>query len=1181
MLQLAIELRASAVLIARDRVKSENLLPGYDFNFTVRFDQCTEVLAAGYVVELIRDYNMDAIIGPTCSYPAVVSAINGAFYNTPNFLWGLATTSVLDNAIRFPTTGMMSVNSLSLGIAIRLVMTALSWNQFAFVYSNVGDTEKCEVMKSDIQTAIGMTDDVTISALYTMNDVTPDTVIRTLTNVSSRARIVVVCLAETIGQKRTFILAAKDGGFLTDEYVYIFADTKSKGYTIPLGGGKERALWLDVKNTNDGRDEEAKKAFGQTLVISDHMGSGAITEDYKNFSQLVVSRMKDAPFFCTDECKGDQYSAINRPVSSTFFFCTFLKGDNEVRGRVGIVIVSRPSDNSIALPVSGTELSFVSLDMYAATCATKFMAIWTALAFIIRATNKKHTSLSIPPDYSSAHQQLFHTTPEYSDETPELREHQFYAGQLHDAFYMYAKALNITLQIDPDGYRNGSLMFDNIMMKFQGVSGPVDISPNGTRKPVFYLDGLDSSGVQVLYGTVAVDGYKGVFKPLYTNEALLWWARGGVRPLAVPKCGFSGNQCPLNFTEVYLVWVIVGSIAIMAVIFLIILGICYMIQLKKKETERLNQMWRIPFVSLESIVHKKGEHSHRSLQSSTGSNSTKFTVENVMEKRNFTFYIYQKEYVAAMKHEARVQLESHDFLELRKLREMENDNVNRFLGLCLDGPQLLSIWKHCSRGSLNDVITKGSATMDNVFVFSLIRDIAFGLAFIHQSFLEYHGFLTAKCCVVDDRWQAKVSCYGLRKIRVYDKRLPQDLLWTAPELLRKDDSGGSKEADIYSFGIICAQLVTKTSAWDIDNRKEDASEILYLVKKGGHMQERPSLTVKDGEEANPALLHLIRDCWTERPSERPDINMVKSNLKSMNTNRKGNLMDYVFNMLEQYASTLEGEVEDRTRQLAEEQKKSDILLYRMLPRQVAEKLKLGQSVEPETFDSVTVFFSDVVSFTTLAAKCNPMQVVGLLNDLYTIFDGIIDAHDVYKVETIGDGYLCVSGLPHRNGKQHIKEICSMSLGFIDSLKSFRIPHLPQQGVNLRIGMHTGSVVTGVVGLTMPRYCLFGDTVNTASRMESNGKPGKIHMSAEAVRLVMEVGGFEVESRGEVIIKGKGVMETYWLLGRTGEVRRSSIPRVKSPVKEQVQTITNVEPIPSEGIYQEYKNNGSKIRAEDD
>lgn len=194
-----------------------------------------------------------------------------------------------------------------------------------------------------------------------------------------------------------------------------------------------------------------------------------------------------------------------------------------------------------------------------------------------------------------------------------------------------------------------------------------------------------------------------------------------------------------------------------------------------------------------------------------------------------------------------------------------------------------------------------------------------------------------------------------------------------------------------------------------------------------------------------------------------------------------------FSVLEQYANNLEQEVDARTKELAEEKKKSDILLYRMLPRTVADKLKLGQGVEPETFESVTIFFSDVVSFTTLASRCTPLQVVNLLNDLYSTFDTTIDEHNCYKVETIGDGYLCVSGLPTRNGNMHARDIAEMAFGFLRAIKTFRIPHLPSERINIRIGIHTGSCVAGVVGLTMPRYCLFGDTVNTASRMESNGK----------------------------------------------------------------------------------------------
>ncbi|PAV61373.1 hypothetical protein WR25_26380 [Diploscapter pachys] len=214
----------------------------------------------------------------------------------------------------------------------------------------------------------------------------------------------------------------------------------------------------------------------------------------------------------------------------------------------------------------------------------------------------------------------------------------------------------------------------------------------------------------------------------------------------------------------------------------------------------------------------------------------------------------------------------------------------------------------------------------------------------------------------------------------------------------------------------------------------------------------------------------------------------------------------------------------------------------MLPRQVAERLKLGQAVEPESFDNVTVFFSDIVKFTQLAMKSTPFEVVSLLNDLYSRFDTLIEEHNVYKVESIGDGYLCVSGLPDRNGTQHVKEIADLSLGFMDCVKQFKIPHLSREKIELRIGINSGACVAGVVGLSMPRYCLFGDTVNTAT--------SHIHMSSAAHSLLIREfsGQYETQSRGDVIIKGKGVMETFWLLSRVRQDERES----RSPLESALQ-----------------------------
>ncbi|CAN0050410.1 unnamed protein product [Lampetra planeri] len=206
----------------------------------------------------------------------------------------------------------------------------------------------------------------------------------------------------------------------------------------------------------------------------------------------------------------------------------------------------------------------------------------------------------------------------------------------------------------------------------------------------------------------------------------------------------------------------------------------------------------------------------------------------------------------------------------------------------------------------------------------------------------------------------------------------------------------------------------------------------------------------------------------------------------------------------------------------------------MLPRAVAAQLRASHHVQAESFDKVTIFFSDVVRFTEIAARCSPLQVVELLNALYMCFDRRIEAYDVYKVETIGDAYMVASGLPERNGDVHAHEIARMALDLVAAVRQVNTDGLRLNGtlqpLQLRAGIHTGPCVAGVVGYKMPRYCLFGDTVNTASRMETTSLPQKIHISSATYAELSRDEAYIMEPRGEIQVKGKGVMKTYWLLG---------------------------------------------------
>ncbi|XP_055327160.1 uncharacterized protein LOC129580592 [Paramacrobiotus metropolitanus] len=252
------------------------------------------------------------------------------------------------------------------------------------------------------------------------------------------------------------------------------------------------------------------------------------------------------------------------------------------------------------------------------------------------------------------------------------------------------------------------------------------------------------------------------------------------------------------------------------------------------------------------------------------------------------------------------------------------------------------------------------------------------------------------------------------------------------------------------------------------------------------------------------------------------------------------LLNHITSQIHGFAQILQTKNEEVMR----EKKRTETVLNQLMPRQIAEKIKMGQPIYPESFDQVTIFFSDIVSFTDLSAASTPLQVVDTLNKLYTIMDNRIEAYDVYKVETIGDAYLCVSGLPERNGNKHSFEIASMALELIPDVSGIVLPHKPEYRLRIRIGIHTGPCVAGVIGNKMPRYCVFGDTVNTASRMESNGEGLRIHCSQSSYDAITFFGVFELEKRGEIPIKGKGLMTTYWLVGRKETKRKLFGPEVQ-------------------------------------
>ncbi|XP_031441391.1 atrial natriuretic peptide receptor 1-like [Clupea harengus] len=468
--------------------------------------------------------------------------------------------------------------------------------------------------------------------------------------------------------------------------------------------------------------------------------------------------------------------------------------------------------------------------------------------------------------------------------------------------------------------------------------------------------------------------------------------------------------------------------------------------------------------------------------------------------------------------------------EVKQVRELDHPNLCKFYGGCVEIPNVAIVTEYCPKGSLNDVLLNEDIPLNWGFRFSFATDIARGISYLHQHRI-CHGRLKSSNCVIDDRWVCKITDYGLWSYRredaaepltVYQQRLRE--VYQAPENFHTHShTEPSFTGDVFSYSIILLEIATRSDPVPVDESPQESAWCPPL----------PELISGKTDSTCPCpadYVELIRRCRAHNPIQRPTFEQIKKFVHRINPN-KVSPVDMMMNLMEKYSKHLEVLVAERTQDLMHEKQKTDRLLYSMLPRQVADDLRQGKSAAAQSYVSATVFFSDIVGFTQLSSSSTPYQVVDFLNKLYTTFDDIIDVYDVYKVETIGDAYMVVSGLPIENGIRHAAEIASMALDLVSVCRSFRIPHKPNSQLEIRAGIHSGPVVAGVVGTKMPRYCLFGDTVNTSSRMESTSEAMKIQCSSSVYYLLEEIGGYLLHCRGVLQVKGKGDMVTYWLDGK--------------------------------------------------
>jgi class 3 adenylate cyclase len=465
-------------------------------------------------------------------------------------------------------------------------------------------------------------------------------------------------------------------------------------------------------------------------------------------------------------------------------------------------------------------------------------------------------------------------------------------------------------------------------------------------------------------------------------------------------------------------------------------------------------------------------------------------------------------------------------------------------GLCL-AMELMEL------GSLWDLLHSRVFAIDAELALQTLQSVARGLRFLHGAVPPLlHTDLKSPNVLLDRHFTAKLS-----DVCPPDRAGGQPLgtlAWMAPECLR--GFSNTTASDIYSFGVIVHEVLTLRPPYECDTPGDQ----LAAIECG-----RGSLLLPAGCSAEMAA--IMRECLRPDPVHRPPATEVdrriatweaaavlrtsssssssSSSLRSIHVPSGEGLRRWCNPRIDAERCPMHESLpanacdsvvnpQHEAQRGPDQSHATDRLIRDMFPQHVAEALLRGERVPPEPKEMVTMFFSDVVGFTVLSGSMPPEAVSDMLDRLYLRLDALAEEHGVHKLETIGDAYLCATNIAAPQ-HDHAVRMARFAVAAIQAAAETPIdPADPARGsVQIRAGLHSGPCMAGVIGRRQPKYTLFGDTINVASRMESSSHPGRAQCSdrtAALVRAQDPAGQVVLVPRGSVEIKGKGSMETWWM-----------------------------------------------------